>query len=289
MPVRTSVSQNPQPAAPVADTVAGDPANVLALSARSLPVREFVTVPPGNQVSETPRGAAGTALSGPPGNGGGGSKGSAGTGSAASPSTAAESGPSADSAMPDTPSPAKAQPGTRGEVDARSGQTASIKAAIEATRMVHPSNGVFDVVVQSSGPEGFPDSAGVLSSKPVYSVYLRVGAKRDWILQYCVPAADAPALEVSGQVVRLGAPARLNAPFPITTFRPPARQRPGRYLMLHGFITAEGRFEGLRPLGAHDDADLAATSAALEGWTFRPATREGRPLRVEILLAIPAE
>ncbi|HWR51104.1 MAG TPA: hypothetical protein VN428_08355, partial [Bryobacteraceae bacterium] len=266
-----------------------------------------VTVPPGNQVSETPAGQAGSALSGPPGNGApGANAGNSGAGPASSQgsvssSEVAEAARDADAAMPDSPAAAKPQAPVRAVAAAAAPLSAPapaetpltpsaiLKATIEATRIVHPSNGVFDVVVQSSGPEGFPESAGVLSSKPVYSVYLRVGAKRDWILQYCLPASDAPAPQVFGSVVRLGATARLNAPFPITTFRPPARQHPGRYLMLHGFITGEGRFEGLRPLGAHDAADLAAASAALERWTFRPATQEGRPVRVEMLLAIPSE
>ncbi|HWR50883.1 MAG TPA: hypothetical protein VN428_07230, partial [Bryobacteraceae bacterium] len=112
MPVRTTVSENPQPAAPVADTVPGDPANVLALSTRSLPLREFVTVPPGNQVSETPAGQAGSALSGTPGNGApGANAGDSGAGSASSQASASssEAARNADAAMPDSPAAAKPQ------------------------------------------------------------------------------------------------------------------------------------------------------------------------------------
>ena len=52
-------------------------------------------------------------------------------------------------------------------------------AAAAPTRIVNPAGGVFDVVVQSAGTEGFPESAGVLSGKPVYSAYVRVGGGRD--------------------------------------------------------------------------------------------------------------
>jgi hypothetical protein len=155
--------------------------------------------------------------------------------------------------------------------------------------MVHPTGGVFDVVVQSSGPEGFPESAGVLSGKPIYSVYLAVGAPREWILQYCIPAEEADSAEVVGGVVRLGNPAPLTAPYPRTTFRPPPHHRPGGYLMVHGLIAANGRFQDLRVLGAGDPQDNAHVIAVLEQWEFRPATRQGRPVHVEVLLAIPAE
>ena len=52
-------------------------------------------------------------------------------------------------------------------------------------RVLHPNNGVFDVVVvQSSGAEAFPEASAALSGRPIYTVYLQVGAPKEWIMQY---------------------------------------------------------------------------------------------------------
>jgi hypothetical protein len=59
--------------------------------------------------------------------------------------------------------------------------------------------------------------------------------------------------------------------------------------MVHGFIGANGRFQDLKVLGSGDPQENANAIAVLEQWEFRPATQQGRPVRVEMLLAIPAE
>lgn len=41
--------------------------------------------------------------------------------------------------------------------------------------------------------------------------------------------------------------------------------------------------------GARDPRESAALLAVLEQWEFRPAMRQGKPVRIEILLAIPGE
>jgi hypothetical protein len=354
MPIRTTYPEQPVPHTGVsADPVAGDPTNVLSISNSPLPLREYLTVPPGNQVGRSPAsgleaqgwaggaggGDRGTSANGPsaaqgasttaaggPGNprpGPGGSQTAAGgpaeahsgnartqtaaAGTAEAPPGAAQERTaavaSAGASRTDSPAlstgSAPSPPGTSGQRTQTSsppatgtppsGGAAARSAAVEATRMVLPTGGVFDVVVQSSGPEGFPESAGVLSGKPIYSVYLAVGAPKEWILQYCIPAEEAESAEVVGGVVRLGAPAPLTAPYPRTTFRPPPHHRPGGYLMVHGFIGANGRFQDLRVLGAGDPRDNAHAIAVLEHWEFRPAARQGQPMHVEILLAIPAE
>src|SRR5260370_31823654 len=44
-------------------------------------------------------------------------------------------------------------------------------------RIIHPNNGVFDiVVVQTSTSETFPDAAAVLSRRPIYTVHLQAVA-----------------------------------------------------------------------------------------------------------------
>jgi hypothetical protein len=156
--------------------------------------------------------------------------------------------------------------------------------------VVHPTSGVFDVVVQSSGADGFPESAGVLTGKPIYSVYVNVGATKEWILQYCIPAGEAQEANVTGGVVRLDSPSPLVAPYPRVTFRPPLKKRQGpSYVMIHGFLDVNGRLEGLKVLGVSGAEESPGIVPVLQQWEFRPVTQDGRPVRVEILLAIPPE
>jgi hypothetical protein len=61
------------------------------------------------------------------------------------------------------------------------------------------------------------------------------------------------------------------------------------YLIVHGFITASGRFERLSAVGDLDSASKGLLLAALEHWEFRPASRDGEPSAVEIVLIIPRE
>jgi hypothetical protein len=278
LPIRTSISDNPAPSGSAADRIAGDPANVLALSASSMPLREFVSVPPGNQVGRTPGAVPGGTLAGAAEEGANGAAGNVG-----GPGGPPEVAP----ALPPGAAPANAAAAAPSAPPPRAAATASV-LAIESTRKDFPTDGVFDVVVQSAGPESLQESTGVLSGKPVYSVYLQVGGRRDWILQYCVPASDAAAPVTSGPVVRLGGPGRLTAPYPLVTYRPPIAHYGSKYLMLHGFVNADGRFQDLHAIGAHDPADAALAISVLSRWEFRPAAQDGKRVRVETLLAIPA-
>lgn len=281
LPVRTSAAQTTAQAE-VADPNPGDPVNVLSISGAKTPVREIISIPAGNQVGRTPGAAPAGSLTGADAPAG-----------ALSAETTPASGGAKDAGAPASTDGAKPASGALPASEAGPGtpnaKSAALSAAIDGTRILHPANGVFDIVVQSTGPAGFAESEGMLSGKPVYSVYLAVGSRRSWILQYCIPASDVPPPEVSGTVVRLAAPARLVAPYPRVTFRPPSIAKRGSFLMLHGMIDAAGRFQNLRVLGAHDPSQTDLVVAVLERWEFRPATSEGQPVRVEILLAIPGE
>jgi hypothetical protein len=154
-------------------------------------------------------------------------------------------------------------------------------------RIDHPPGAVADVVVVQPAPmDGAIETSGALSGRPVYSVFLQVGAPRQWILQYCVPGEDQ-SMVVTGGVVRLSSPAPLAAPYPKVTYLPPVRPKPGSYLLIHGYLNTAGRFEALQPLRGADREEAAAIIPVLERWEFRPAMREGQPVRIEILLAIP--
>lgn len=158
-----------------------------------------------------------------------------------------------------------------------------------AIRIEHPSNAQFDVVVmQSSADEGFPESAGVLSGQPVYTVYLQVGAPRAWLLQYCIPKDTGPVTKVVGGAVYIGKATPVKAPFPLVTVLPPATMMPrSSYIMVHGFVDKAGKFKDMNVLRAPADQIRELLIPQLTEWVFRPATRDGIPVLVEVLLAIP--
>jgi hypothetical protein len=284
LPVRTSQPQNGVPQTGVsADPTSGDPTNLLSLALDPQRMRELLSVPPGNQLGQLPEGGAfgPSALTAASGSGGAGTASGSGTGS----------GPGAGSGAPRLAGPAESAPAQPAE-----GSSASVAAlramalaAAAPTRVVHPAGGVFDVVVQSGDTEGFPESSGILSGKPVYSAYVRAGGSQDWLLQYCIPAGEDTVAQVSGYVVRLTTGAPLVAPYPRVTMRPPVKPRPGRHVMVHGYITTEGRFRDLKVLAASAPSEAEMAQAVLDQWEFRPASRDGKPVEVEILLAIPAE
>jgi hypothetical protein len=290
MPVRATAAQSSAASsAATEDPQAGDPVAVLSLSTKPLPLREFLTVPPGNMVGRMPaQGAGGSGQGSGQGDAGKAKQGSTpgeGAGENGTGHGGAVAGAGKDSGAGNGGGGGTAASGSGGTA----GASGPLDPAVAATRMTHPVDGVFDVVVQG-GIEGFPESAGALSGRPIYSVYLRVGGPKDWILQYCIPAGATPAPRPSGGVVRLdAAPPPVSAPYPHVTMRPLVRRRPGTYMTVQGFINTEGRFENLRVLGVNDPQQSAYVLSILERWEFRPAAQQGKPVRVEILLAIPSE
>jgi len=301
LPIRTTQTDSAPRTGVSADQNAGDPTTVLSLALNPESLREFLSIPPGNQVGRLPAasGNDASAISANRNGGGAGAGGNGqnGTGSASTGSTSTETVPAMAVGEPLPPAASREPVSTeedRGPAVIRdgnpsaSGMREAAIAAAAATRIVHPPDGVFDIVIQSSGVEGLPESAGVLSGKPVYSVYVRTGDAKDWILQYCIPGGEDQAAQVSGPVVRLGKPSPLSGPYPRVTVRPPVRRRREGYLVVHGMVTAEGRFQDLRVLGTVESWEADAVTAVLSGWEFRPASRDGVPVRVEALLAIPA-
>jgi hypothetical protein len=133
----------------------------------------------------------------------------------------------------------------------------------------------------------FEESVGVLTGKPIYTVYLKVGASKDWIMQYCVPGAGSAAPKQS-MVVTLSAPAPLKAPYPHVTVVPDVDLlHSTRYTFIHALLDKAGKFSSLRLLGSMDKTIETALYNLLVQWEFRPATRDGAPVAVEVVLAIP--
>ena len=157
-------------------------------------------------------------------------------------------------------------------------------------RTVHPNTGVFDIVVQSSSSDAWPDTIGLLSGKPVYTVYLQVGTQKDWVLQYCRPAEVERALQAAGNVVQLGSPPPIKAPYPLVTVIPPRPLQPvADYFLVHGFLERGGRFKALRLVRESSRELREQLFPFLEQWEFRPGTRDGLPVLLEILLMIPPQ
>jgi len=182
--------------------------------------------------------------------------------------------------------------GSGGRGDGLRVATAASKPSINyATpiRIEHPSSGVFDVVVvQSSTDESFPESAGALSGRPVYTVYVQAGAPRAWLMQYCIPKGVEDGPKVVAGTVYIGKPVPVKAPYPLITVLPPVAMQPRTsYIMVHGFLDKAGQFKDLTVLRASNERIAPILIPQLSAWHFRPATRDGVPVLVEVLLAIP--
>jgi hypothetical protein len=153
------------------------------------------------------------------------------------------------------------------------------------TRITQPQDGKFAVVVQGSADSArYPESVGALSGKVVYTVYLRVGLRKNWILQYCLPKTTVKSLPGTGSATPLDAP----WPFLLMRLDRPIASDP-EYIMVRGMLTAAGHFDQLAMVFPDEleNKDLLLNSLKL--WEFRPARRDGEPVAVEVLLIIPRE
>jgi hypothetical protein len=82
----------------------------------------------------------------------------------------------------------------------------------------------------------------------------------------------------------------VDAPWPFEMMRPDRwGSSDSDYIIVKGMLTSGCRFEQLAMVFPDDfeTKDLLLTS--LKGWAFRPASRDGEPTAVEVLLIIPRE
>ena len=307
----------------------GDPVNILSLNDRNIPLNDRLVVPPGNiaQVSgegasagtgaglptgatnsETNPRATGTASNNPSASNAAGSSSATSSSGAASGSPAGSpqgtpSGSStttiASSASPGSGISGSAGPGAPGGaatgsatgVSITGGNRPGIAAAAPLPNVIHrPANGNFDaVVVQTTPLNQYPESRTLLTGRPIYSVYLSVGTPADWTFYFCIPG-EKPATSNSS-VIQLGAPPPpVKAPYPTKLIRPEiALPSWEKYVLVHGYVNEEGRFEGLRVVRSIQPGTDQALLASLTGWEFRAATKDGVAVMVEFLLSIPAK
>jgi hypothetical protein len=267
----------------------GEPLDILSLSDRPVPVKDTIVVSPGNIIGKTGDGLvlrSGAAAPSPAASAPGGPPAVA-PANPVPPSPAPGSTASASNPGPSTPpSPAKDR--------TAAGTVSSAAASAPAPRapspgvIVRPPDGAFDaVVIQASPTDQFPESKGLLTGRPIYSVYISAGTARDWTLFFCVPGAK-DAVKTNSNVVHLEAATPVLAPYPTRIVRPGVTVPLFfKYVLVHGFVTAAGRFESLRVVRSVKPETDEAILAALSGWEFRAATRDGAPIAVEFLLSIP--
>lgn len=161
----------------------------------------------------------------------------------------------------------------------------------DLVRIERPLTGNFDaVVVQSSPTDMFSESRGLLTGRPIYTVYLSAGSPKDWTLWFCLPKDASQTPVQSGNVVRLGDVPKVLAPYPTLMVVPPVTVGAGqRYLLVYGHITNDGKFDGLRIIRHGDQKSDELLLSGLSLWSFRPALRDGVPVMVEVLLSVPAD
>jgi hypothetical protein len=273
------------------DILPGDAASVLSMQGDPAAMTAILSIPAGNQlgtIQPPPTEAAGasaiSARSGA-GNGNGSGRGAAGAGNGNGVGAATENANAPASRAAGAGTSAGA-PGGSTAGDSAAGEAANGNGSLTASvpiRIVHPENGTFDIVVMQTSSESGADTA-VLSGRPVYTVFLKVGASAEWILRYCVPNASNVA-RVTATGVELTDSRPVKAPYPTLTMAPLGARRAS--LILHGFVTVEGKFRNLRAVRSEDEQAARLIAPHLNQWDFRPASRGGKPVEVEIVLIIP--
>jgi hypothetical protein len=175
--------------------------------------------------------------------------------------------------------------GGAGGAGASGGPDGTLGGTAGVTRFTLPKDGQYGVVVVGSAPAApYPESVGALGGKMVYTVYLRVGLRKKWILQYCLPKA------VEQRIKTRGSATPLDAPWPFLILRPDKLSATGEeYVLVHGMITSEGHFEQLAMIFPEELEKKDLLISSLSKWEFRPSSRDGVPTTVEVLLIIPRE
>src|SRR5438270_8888189 len=174
----------------------------------------------------------------------------------------------------------------QGGANGQGGLEASVTTGASQPTVVHitlPKDGNFGmVVVGSSLAEDYPETVHPWSGRLAYTVYLRVGVAKNWVMQYSIPRAQ--------EVAAAGTGTRPDAPWPYDITRPSIDPDANTdAIMIHGFVNTAGRFEQLAVIFPTALAEAKFLLHALQQWQFRPSMQSGQPAAVEVLLIIPAE
>jgi hypothetical protein len=272
-PVRTPGDPGDQlPQTPLPPSNEQKSPNLVSLPETPVLAREVIIIPPANQVA--PASAAG---GGAGGSGAGGSV--AGSGGTAAPGAKAATAPAAGSSQPNAAPNGSGQSASSQIGPGVSDFLASLK------RIVLPKDGKFGAVVMGSSATGpYSEAQGALSGKILYTVYLRVGLRKNWIMQFGVPKA------VERVTAAKGSTTELEAPWPQLILTPAnATLLDHDYIILRGVLNTKGKFEQLQMIAPRDYPGRELLIATLEIWEFRPAKKDGEDTAVEVLLIIPRQ
>ncbi|HWZ31295.1 MAG TPA: energy transducer TonB [Bryobacteraceae bacterium] len=304
-------SKDATPTSPV-----GDPVNIFSASANPPVAADRLVIPPGNLVALEQSGGKGNNSRGSGIEGSGSGSGpspsgaGAGFGNGTSPTAGTLAGTGGGAARtgtgsgigtspgPGTGTGTAAGPGTGTAAGRTAGVSSGANSGVpggtgtgapKKVIIIPPENGNFDAVVTQSAPlDMFPESRGLLSGRPVYSVYLSVGTPKDWALYFCVPNEKAPESGAGTTVVQLTAVTPVKAPYPLKMARP-VLSLPSyyKYLLVRGYVTPQGKVQTIRIVTPVSPEFDAAVLDSLQDWVFRAATRDGVSIAVEFLLVIP--
>lgn len=205
-----------------------------------------------------------------------------------------------------TPNPPADTAGGSGKSASSKNGAASSAVALNANptpiKIIHPSTGKHDVTIIHSGVEQMlPEARGLLEGDPVYTVYLNVGWTREWILHFCVPQeGPAQPKQVGGVVTLGGAAPEVKPPYPLVTLAPPQSilppappiplsqaERRRLHMLFHGYLGPNGKFQNMRQRATTESDAGVQVLKQLEGWEMRPATRDGLPVRVQVIVVVP--
>ena len=241
----------------------GDPVSILSISDRPVPPAPEIVVPPGNILGRTGDGVVAVA--------------GADAGAAArEPSRLTAEGVLPPGSTPPAAGGAKPEPAP--------------EKPLKPNQFRRPADGQFDaVVVQNTPIDQFPEGRGLLSGRPIYSVYVSLGTAKDWTLYFCVPGSTQDK-QGNARVVTLNTVTPVLAPYPTLIERPKVNIPSFfKYVLVYGTVTEAGRFQNLKVVRpTRPEADKALIEA-LNNWEFRPASREGSKIAVEVLLHVPID
>ena len=150
----------------------------------------------------------------------------------------------------------------------------------KVTHVSLPPNGRYGaVVVGTSLVDAYPESEGIMTGRITYTVYLQVGAARNWILQYALAAS----------VDRGVNSIRPDAPWPYDIYRPnlSSSEVNTDAILVHGLINGVGHFEQLSLVYPSEFPEAKLVLNSLSKWQFRPAMQQNLATSVEVLLIIP--
>ena len=149
-------------------------------------------------------------------------------------------------------------------------------------------------LVVSAGPLGGGGSNvyGALPCRKIYTVFLPTTGKQ-WSLQYCQKVQAPSRIEDQARTTVVHTELPIIPPEPEEKFdfkrSPVTAEKTQKSIVLRGAIDEDGKVEQVEVYQGLSAVMDSAARLAFSQWKFKPAMRDGKPIRVEILVAIPTE